>query len=120
MNNKRVLVIDDEDFIRDLVGEFLDIEGIPCDEAVDEASSLELISQNHYDLILLDRNLGKTTAEEVITAIRKIDTQVPVVMLTGDPQYSPERFKKIGGNGVIYKPFQVDIFMKQVSSFLRP
>jgi len=120
MNNKKVLVIDDEDFIRDLVGEFLDIEGIPCDGAEDAASAVRLLSQNHYDLILLDRNLGKTTSDEVITVIRNIDTQVPVLMLTGDPQYNPEVFKKIGGNGVIYKPFQVDEFMKQVSIFLRP
>ena len=118
MSTKKVLVIDDESFIRDLVSDFLDLKNIQCDEAENAKRALEKFSKNRYSLVLLDVNLGKSSAAEVIIELKKIRTDVPILLLTGDPNYSPDYSGQIGADGIIYKPFQVDPFIENVMKFL--
>jgi len=118
MSTKKVLVIDDEEFIRDLVRDFLELKSIQCDDAANANRALDKFSKNHYDLVLLDVNLGNSSAAEVITELRKIRADIPVLLLTGDPNYSPDYSSQIGANGIIYKPFQVDTFIENVTKFL--
>lgn len=118
MNNKKVLVIDDEDFIRELVRDFLDLKDIHCDAAENANRALKLFSENDYGLVLLDVNLGNTNAVEVLAELKKIRPNTPIVLLTGDPQYDDRYSDRIGANGVIFKPFQVDNFIKNIEEIL--
>lgn len=118
MNNKKVLVIDDEDFIRDLVRDFLDLKNIECDDASNAIQALELYSANYYDLVLLDVNLGKHKADEVVAQLRSVKDGTPIVLLTGDQQYNIEFAEQIGADGVLFKPFQVDNFINNIKKFL--
>lgn len=118
MKGKKVLVIDDEDYIRDLIKDFLSIKGIACDEAANAESAIQLIEKNHYDLILLDRNLEKRTAEEVVGDIRNITETTPMLLLTGDQGFSDEYVRNMGMNGIIYKPFQIEAFFETIKRFL--
>lgn len=118
MSTKKVLVIDDEEFIRDLVRDFLELKDIRCDDAADATRALNKFAENHYDLVLLDVNLGKSSAPEVIVELRKIRAHVPILLLTGDPNCSPDYSGQIGAAGIIYKPFQVDDFIDSVTKFL--
>ncbi|MCP4218157.1 MAG: response regulator, partial [bacterium] len=110
--------IDDEDFIRELVKDFLELEDILCDGAETAETGLDLISKNSYDLVLLDRNLGKSKAEDIVVKIRDLNNTVPVVILTGDADCDDEYQKNIGAQGVVFKPFQVVDFMGKVNEFL--
>lgn len=118
MSEKKVLVIDDEDFIRELVKDFLEMEGIPCDSAENPEDGVKLVSQNTYHLILLDRNIGKYQAEDIIVLLREINTEVPIVLLTGDADCDDAYMEKIGAVGIIYKPFQVMDFITKIREFL--
>ena len=118
MSEKKVLVIDDEDFIRELVKDFLEMDGVRCDSADDESSALDIIAKEEYHLILLDRNLGETKAEDFMLRIREIRSEVPIVILTGDPYCDQEYLKEIGASGIIFKPFQVADFMNSINKFL--
>lgn len=118
MNNKKVLVIDDEDFIRELVRDFLDLKDIHCDAAENANTALKLYSETDYDLVLLDVNLGSSRAVEVLAELKKVRTNIPIVLLTGDPHYNEDYSDKIGADGVIFKPFQVDNFIKNIEKFL--
>ncbi|MFC2155260.1 response regulator [Acidobacteriota bacterium] len=118
MSNKKVLVIDDEDFIRELVKDFLDLKDIHCDAAEDANIALKLYSETDYDLVLLDVNLGNSTAVEVLAKLKKVRTDTPILLLTGDPRYNEGFSDKIGANGVIFKPFQVDNFIKNIEEIL--
>ncbi|MCP5048773.1 MAG: response regulator, partial [bacterium] len=110
--------IDDEDFIRELVKDFLEMDGVQCDAANDEHSAIDIISKEEYHLILLDRNLWETKAEDVMLRIREVNPLVPIVILTGDPYCDQEYLKEIGAVGIIFKPFQVAEFMDNVNKFL--
>lgn len=118
MNNKKVLVIDDEDFIRELVKDFLDLKDIHCDAAENASRAVELYAETDYDLVLLDVNLGNSSAVEVLAELKKIRDNSPVVLLTGDPQYNADFSERIGADGVIFKPFQVDNFIKNIEDIL--
>ena len=63
MAEPRVLVVDDESFIRDLVRDFLSLEGIACDTAPDVSGALAFLEKGSYGLILLDRHLDGRTSE---------------------------------------------------------
>ena len=118
MKGKKVLVIDDEDYIRDLIKDFLSIKGVACEEAENAGSAIRLINENHFDLILLDRNLEKRTAEEVIGDIRNVAETTPIVLLTGDQGFSEEYVRNMGMNGIIFKPFQIEAFFATIKKFL--
>ena len=118
MNKKKVLVIDDEEFIRDLVKEFLATEEHHCDVAENPEQGLNLITMQQYDLILLDRNLGKIKAESIISKIHMIDPNVPVVILTGDAECHEDFLQKIGASGIVLKPFQVNDLLNSIAGFL--
>jgi two-component system alkaline phosphatase synthesis response regulator PhoP len=118
MNKKKILVIDDEDFIRELVKDFLEMENIRCDGAETAEDGLGLLLDNHYNLILLDRNLGKNKAEDIIQKIREVDINIPILILTGDADCDDAYLERIGADGIVFKPFQVNDFIKKIKRFL--
>jgi len=118
MSEKKVLVIDDEDFIRDLVKEFLELSEVQCEETGSSEVALKLVSEEDFHLILLDRNLGDYKAEDFITRIKAVRNDIPIVILTGDPRCDKKYLKRIGADGIIFKPFQVAEFTESVSKFL--
>jgi len=118
MNNKNVLVIDDEDFIRELIKDFLELDGVDCAGAETAEQGIELLKEKDFDLILLDRNLGKTKAEDLIARIRSDRRHIPIVILTGDQQCGSDYLEETGADGIIFKPFQVSDFMESITKFL--
>lgn len=118
MNKKKILVIDDEDLIREVVKDFLEMEDIHCDGTDNAENALDLISRHTYNLILLDRNLGRNRAEDTIARIHKIDKNLPIVILTGDANCDDAYLQKIGASGIVFKPFQVTDFIERIEKFL--
>jgi two-component system alkaline phosphatase synthesis response regulator PhoP len=118
MSRKKILVIDDEEFIRDVVKDFLEMEDIHTEGAETSEQGLELMTRNNYNLILLDRNLGEGKAERVIEQIRKINRDIPIIILTGDTECDEAHLKQIGAVEVVFKPFQMDEFVEKVNRFL--
>jgi DNA-binding response OmpR family regulator len=115
---KKVLVIDDEDFIRELVKDFLELDEVQCKGAETGDTGLEMISKEKFDLILLDRNLGGIKAEDFIARIKDTDKNIPILILTGDQQCDEEYLKDTGADGIIFKPFQVTDFLTSINKFL--
>ncbi|NIM13147.1 MAG: response regulator [Candidatus Aminicenantes bacterium] len=118
MSKKKVLVIDDEDFIRELVKDFLELDEVQCIGAETSDEALEQISEETFDLILLDWHLGEMKAEDLIIRIKEIQEDVPILILTGDQHCDVEYLKEVGAEGIIFKPFQVNDFMESVKKFL--
>jgi two-component system alkaline phosphatase synthesis response regulator PhoP len=118
MSKKKILVIDDEDFIRELVKDFLEIDDVGCEGVGEIESALALLREQQFNLILLDRHLGEMKADDVIARIKEIAPYIPIVILTGDPQCDHDYLKQVGADGIIFKPFQVSDFMDSVNTYL--
>ena len=79
----RVLVIDDDEEYRTLVRHMLVGEGHQVDEALDGAEGLRLFGKSPPDLVLTDINMPGLDGHEVITAIRVLHPEVPIIAVSG-------------------------------------
>jgi len=77
-----VLIIDDEEEIRESIEMLLRSEGISTDNAANGDEGLRKIEDNHYDLVLLDLMLPGKSGMEIQRDIKRIDPTLPVVIIT--------------------------------------
>jgi DNA-binding response OmpR family regulator len=81
--NRRILVIDDEEPIRNLVSLFLRKNGFVVQTAPTGNAASELLDKGHFDLIILDGDLAGESGLDVLRALRTKGAQMPIVMFTG-------------------------------------
>jgi len=77
-----VLIIDDEEEIRESIELLLNSEGLTTDTAASGEEGLKKIEENHYDLVLLDLMLPGKSGMDVQKDIKRIDPTLPVVIIT--------------------------------------
>ncbi len=77
-----ILIIDDEAGIRESLETLLTIEGFAVTTAVDGAAGLDLLSRNHYDLLLLDLALPGESGIDLLPRIVEMHPALPVIMIT--------------------------------------
>ena len=76
-----VLIVDDEDRIRDIIKEYLDFEGYTYDEASNGMEAIDKIKENEYSVVILDIMMPKVDGFTVVREVRKF-SDVPVIMLS--------------------------------------
>jgi DNA-binding NtrC family response regulator len=118
MNKKKVLIIDDEIFIIDLIKDILSMEDIDCISAENFESGIELFSKEGCDLVLADKNIENSSFESFMEEFRSISKNIPVVLMTGERGIEDEELEKTGINEVIYKPFKMDSFLIAIKGLL--
>jgi DNA-binding response OmpR family regulator len=97
-----ILILDDDESIQLLYEEELIDEGYEVLAESDASDIGELIVEKRPDLVLLDLKLGGSSGFEVLQAIRKEDSIVPVIFCTAYP-VSPKEAKSKGANDVVIK-----------------
>ena len=104
-----ILIIDDEPYLPHQLARYLHEHGYEVRTAADGEVGLAEIQRNTIDLILLDLRLPKISGLDLLTQIRKIDQDVPVVMLTayGDVQTAVTAMK-LGACDYLLKGFDLD------------
>lgn len=105
----KLLVVDDEDFVRELLQEILESEG--CDVLVAEngTRALELFDENAFDGVFTDVGMPGMSGWELAQAIRERSQTVPIAVITGwgEAVGSSEQ-KAAGVDWVVAKPFTAD------------
>ncbi|MFP4141642.1 MAG: response regulator [Planctomycetota bacterium] len=110
LEGKRVLIADDEDLIRQTVGDVLLPHGCDVDRAGDGSEACRMVKEGGYDLVISDIRMPGATGYEVFSAAKEADPDVPVILITGfgyDPDHSIVRANQEGLASVIMKPFKV-------------
>lgn len=79
----KILVIDDERSIRNLMQEILEDEGHSVDVAEDGAKGVEMADKEKYDVIFCDIKMPSLSGEEVLDTLREKGIETPVVMISG-------------------------------------
>lgn len=81
----KILIIEDEEAIRRVLSKILceENESYEVDVAEDGVIGLEKIKENDYDLVLCDIKMPKMDGVELLEAVKKIDTEIPIVMISG-------------------------------------
>lgn len=119
---QRVLIIDDEEPVREAVSDILDMEGVPVLVAADGALGLELYRQWQAEvrLVLLDLSMPGLSGEETFHALRRINPDVRVVLSSGYSQTeAARRFINEPVAGFLQKPYDVEALIAEVWRHLR-
>jgi two-component system, sensor histidine kinase len=83
MTNKRLLVADDSEAIREMLGSFLANLGYHTDLAGDGQTAINLFKVHPYDVIICDLQMPRLEGLEVLAQVKAIDPDVQVIILTG-------------------------------------
>ncbi|MDO5563925.1 MAG: response regulator transcription factor [Eubacteriales bacterium] len=116
----KILIVDDEQRMRKLIGDFLTANGYLIVEAEDgEAALKAFYSDNTISLVILDVMMPKMNGWEVLKAMRN-DSSIPIIMLTARSEENDEvsGFQS-GADDYITKPFSPKILIARVNSILR-
>jgi two-component system, OmpR family, response regulator len=118
--NPRVLVVDDEPNIRELVQVALSFHGCAVTTGATGADALQLAQACEPDLIVLDVLLPDIDGFEVCRRLRSVANDVPVIFLTArDATADTVTGLTIGGDDYITKPFSVEALVARVRAVLR-
>lgn len=119
MKDIRILVVDDEVEILNLLIKYLEREGYNVDSASDGQEGLLLFRKNKYDLIILDVMMPKIDGIELCKRLRN-ETNAPIVMLTAkDDEIDKVLGLRIGADDYITKPFSMTEFVARINAHLR-
>ena len=119
METRRVLLVEDEQSIRDAVAAYLEREGFWVTPAVDGEAALHAFSLHKFDLIVLDLMLPKVSGEEVCAEIRE-KSDVPIIMLTAKGEVD-DRITglELGADDYLVKPFSPRELIARIKVLLR-
>lgn len=118
-NNKRILVVDDEPKIVEVVVSYLENSGFDVSSAGNGKQALDMCSKAMPALIILDLMLPDISGEEVCRTLRK-KSRVPIIMLTAKvEENSILEGLKIGADDYITKPFSPKQLVARVLAVLR-
>ncbi len=116
---KKILVVDDEDTIREVVRRYLERDGFAVREAADGYEALDAIQESPPDLIVLDLMLPGIDGLTITQHLRQ-DRQIPIIMLTAKGEASDRiRGLDLGADDYITKPFSPQEVVSRVRAVLR-
>ncbi len=120
MSEKRILIIDDDDEIRELLEFDVSHSGYFVDTAKDGMEGLNKALNNSYDLILLDVMMPKMNGFDVCKNIRQAKLAIPILMLTakGTIDDKTEGFD-CGADDYLVKPFDIQEVLLRIRVLLR-
>ena len=115
----KILIVEDEDMIREGISDYLSDCGYETIEAGDGEEALEQFFNHKVDLVLLDIQMPKRNGLEVLSEIRK-SSQVPVLMLTAfqDEEYKMSAFAALA-DGYLEKPFSLSLLKVRVDAIFK-
>jgi DNA-binding response OmpR family regulator len=120
IQNKRVLVVDDEPNIREVVDLYLRRDGFEVEVAADGEAALAAIERKIPDLIVLDLMMPVVDGIEVTRALRHGDIDIPIIMLTAKGEESDRiHGLELGADDYVTKPFSPKELVARVKAVLR-
>jgi GAF domain-containing protein/CheY-like chemotaxis protein len=116
VRSARILVIDDEDTVRDILSRMLKIKGHEVVAASDGEEGIERFKSGEFDLVFTDLGMPKISGWEVGKIIKGLNPKVPIAMITGwGMELNKEKMSESGIDLVVSKPFNFDQVVQLVS-----
>lgn len=114
-----VLIVEDEQRLRDIIRDYFTAHGADCDLARDGAEALDLLRDHDYDAILLDVFMPNLDGFQVCRAVRE-RSQVPILFLTAlGEERDMLRGYELGADDYITKPFSLAVLLAKTRAVIR-
>ncbi len=115
----KILVVDDEFRIRQIIRKYAEFEGHTVEEAVDGMQAIEVCRKNYYDLIIMDVMMPELDGFSACREIRKF-SQTPVIMLSArGEEYDKIHGFELGSDDYVVKPFSPKELMMRVNAVIK-
>ena len=115
----RLLVVDDEAKIREVIREYSEFNGFEVTEAEDGMSAVGLVKLNDYDIIIMDVMMPKLDGFSACKEIKKIK-DIPVIMLSARGEEYDKLFGfELGIDDYVTKPFRLRELTSRIRALLR-
>ena len=115
-----ILVVDDEEPVRDLISRMLHIEGFTYEVATSGKEALEKASLQHFDVVLLDIKMPDMSGIEVLPKLTTICPDATIIVITGviDTEITVEAMK-LGASDYVHKPFSLSTLRFSIKKALK-
>jgi CheY-like chemotaxis protein len=115
ISGRTVLVIDDEDLVRDVVARMIDDLGYTAVTASNGADGLALIDRQPVDAVLVDMSMPLMSGADVIAALRSKKPGLPVVLCSG---YDRASRGPVAADAYLPKPFRIEALERTLAKLL--
>ncbi len=116
---KRILIVDDEPAVVELLEEIIDTYGLTPLTASSAREAVSLLTKERVDMILLDLSMPEITGEQFLDFIQKKGANIPVVVVSANvDDEREESLKEAGAKGFIRKPFEVGQVIDEIERLL--
>lgn len=120
-NGYKIIVVDDEQGIVDSLSIFLKRSGYDFTGVTNPLEAIELVRNNHYDLMILDFMMDPIHGDEVVEEIRKFNKDLYILLLTGHKDLAPplETIKRLDIQGYCEKIDKFDQLLLLIESGIK-
>ncbi len=121
MDNKRILIVEDDPNLGKILNEFLSAKGYHVVLAVDgEEGKQKYLSEDNWNLIILDVMMPKKDGFSLAKDIRKVDKNIPIIFLTAKSQKENIiKAFKLGGDDYLTKPFSIEELLVRMEAVMK-
>ena len=118
--NKTVLIVDDEEMIRNLLKNTLEREKFDVLTADSGPNALKLMESNDVNIVISDIQMEEMTGLDLLVKIKSNYSDIPVILITGHTgKYDKDDVMAAGADGYIIKPFKNVEIIRSVQDILR-
>lgn len=116
---KKLLIVDDEEKIREVITEYAEFEGYSASQARDGMEAVKMVKEEDFDLIIMDIMMPRLDGFSAVKEIRKTKN-VPVIMLSARTEEYDKLFGfELGADDYVVKPFSPKELMARVNAVLK-
>jgi len=119
MNQNKILIVDDEKNIRNVISEYAKFDGFETAEAADGMEAVEMCRSEDYDLIIMDIMMPRLDGYSAVKEIRKTK-QTPVIMLSARGEEYDKLFGfELGVDDYVTKPFSPKELLARIRAVIK-
>ena len=119
MSQSKVLIVDDDNQLREAIVDTLVMTGYSCLEASSGEEALSLLNKSHVDMVISDIQMGAMDGHTLLNAIHEKLPQLPVLLMTAYANIDGAvRAMRDGAIDYLAKPFSPEVLLNQVSRYV--
>ncbi len=119
LKKSTILVVDDEDLVREMLRNFLVTKGYDAFQAENYAGALDLLNRFEVDLILADIRIPGKSGVDLLETVKSLGLDAPVIMITGQPDIETAADAlRLGAFDYVVKPFKFKSFLAIIEKAL--
>ncbi|MDO4415206.1 MAG: response regulator transcription factor [Erysipelotrichaceae bacterium] len=116
----KILIVDDEAKIREMIAKYARHEGFESEQASDGMEAVELCETNDYDLVVMDIMMPNLDGFSAVKEIKKFKPQLPFIMLSAlGEEYDRIHGFDVGVDDYVVKPFSSKELMMRIHAILK-